>query len=73
MLLSEGASPAAVVDGLDDMVRRMQQIPGGWARPDSWAVVQNSYLQLVVNPVGRGSGCHTGADRPAYLRSRRAG
>ncbi|MGH3826905.1 MAG: PIN domain-containing protein [Pseudonocardiaceae bacterium] len=32
---------------MDDMIRRMQQIPGGWARPDSWALVQNSYLQLV--------------------------
>jgi hypothetical protein len=29
------------------MIRRMQQIPGGWARPDSWALVQNSCLQLV--------------------------
>jgi hypothetical protein len=29
------------------MIRRMQRIPGGWARPDSWALVQNSYLQLV--------------------------
>lgn len=29
------------------MIRRMQQIPGGWARPDSWALAQNSYLQLV--------------------------
>jgi rRNA-processing protein FCF1 len=47
MLLSEGAAPAAVADGLDDMIRRMQQIPGGWARPDSWSLVQNSYLQLV--------------------------
>lgn len=46
MLLSEGAPPAAVIDGLDDMIRRMQQIPGGWARPDSWSLVQNSYLQL---------------------------
>ena len=47
MLLSKGATPLAVIDGLDDMIRRMQQIPGGWARPDSWALVQNSYLQLV--------------------------
>jgi hypothetical protein len=47
MLLSEGATPVAVGDGLDDMIRRMQQIPGGWARPDSWSLVQNSYLQLV--------------------------
>ena len=47
MLLSEGASPSSVIDGLDDMIRRMQQIPSGWARPDSWALVQNSYLQLV--------------------------
>jgi len=29
------------------MIRRMQQIPAGWARPDSWALVQNSCLQLV--------------------------
>ena len=29
------------------MIRRMQQIPGGWARPDSRALVQNSYLHLV--------------------------
>jgi hypothetical protein len=29
------------------MMRRMQQIPGGWARPGSWALVQNSYFQLV--------------------------
>lgn len=47
MLLSEGTSPAPVIDGLDDMIRRMQQIPAGWARPDSWPLVQNSYLQLV--------------------------
>jgi len=46
-LLSEGASPSSVIDGLDDMIRRMQQIPGGWARPDSRALVQNSYLHLV--------------------------
>jgi hypothetical protein len=47
LLLSEGATPAAVADGLDDMIRRMQQISGGWARPDSRSLVQNSYLQLV--------------------------
>jgi rRNA-processing protein FCF1 len=47
MLLSEGASSSSVIDGLDDMIRRMQQIPGGWARPDSWTLVQNSYLQVV--------------------------
>jgi len=47
MLLSEGASPSSAIDGLDDMIRRMQQIPSGWARPDSWTMVQNSYLQLV--------------------------
>jgi hypothetical protein len=47
MLLSEGVTPVAVADGLDDMIRRLQQIPGGWARPDSWSLVQNSYLQLV--------------------------
>ena len=29
------------------MIRRMQQIPGGWARSNWWALVQNSYLQLV--------------------------
>jgi hypothetical protein len=29
MLLSEGASPAAAIDGLAEMIRRMQQIPGG--------------------------------------------
>jgi hypothetical protein len=27
MLLSEVASPSSVIDGLDDMIRRMQQIP----------------------------------------------
>jgi hypothetical protein len=32
---------------LEDMIRRMQPIPGGWARHDSWSLVQNSYLQLV--------------------------
>jgi hypothetical protein len=47
MFLNEHAPPAAVISGLDDMIRRLQQIPGGWARPDSWATVQNSYLQLV--------------------------
>jgi hypothetical protein len=47
MLLNEHASPAAVISGLDDMIRRLQQISGGWARPDAWARVQNSYLQLV--------------------------
>jgi len=47
MLHSEGATPIAVADGLDDMIRQMQQIPGSWARPDSWSLVQNSYLQLV--------------------------
>jgi hypothetical protein len=47
MLLNEHAPPDAVISGLDDMIRRLQQIPGGWSRPDSWAVVQNSYLQLV--------------------------
>ena len=47
MLLNEHAPPAAVINGLDDMIRRLQQIPSGWARPDSWAAVQNSYLQLV--------------------------
>ncbi|HEX9517296.1 MAG TPA: hypothetical protein VF940_14110 [Streptosporangiaceae bacterium] len=47
MLLRDGAAQSAVIDGLDDMIRRMQQIPGGWARPDSWALVQNSYLQIV--------------------------
>jgi len=40
MLLRDGAAQSAVIDGLDDMIRRMQQIPGGWARPDSWALVQ---------------------------------
>jgi hypothetical protein len=25
----------------------MRQVLGGWARPGSWALVQNSYLQLV--------------------------
>jgi hypothetical protein len=34
------------MEGLDGMISRMQQIDGGWARPDSWASVQNSYLQL---------------------------
>jgi hypothetical protein len=47
VLLSEEPSPSAVIDGLDDMIRRMQQILGGWAQPDSWALVENSYLQLV--------------------------
>jgi hypothetical protein len=47
MLLSESATPLAVTAGLDDMIRRLQQIPAGWARPDSWPMVQNSYLQLV--------------------------
>jgi hypothetical protein len=42
-----GPLPPGVVSGLDDMIRRFQQIPSGWARPDSWALVQNSYLQLV--------------------------
>lgn len=46
MLLSESATPSAVTAGLDDMIRRLQQIPAGWARPDSGPIVQNSYLQL---------------------------
>ncbi|MHB1595613.1 MAG: PIN domain-containing protein [Streptosporangiaceae bacterium] len=47
MLFSESATPATVTAGLDDMIARLQQIPAGWARPDSWPAVQNSYLQLV--------------------------
>ena len=44
---SARACPSSVIDGLDDMIRRMQQIPGGWARPDSRALVQDSCVQLV--------------------------
>jgi len=47
VLLREGATPVPVADGLDDMIRRMQQIQGGWAGPDSWSLAQKSYLQLV--------------------------
>jgi hypothetical protein len=46
MLLHDGVPPASVVDGLDDMVRRLEGVTGA----DGWSQARDAYLVVLEAP-----------------------
>lgn len=47
MLLKDGVRAADAEAALTNLIGQFEAVPGAWARPDWWQIVQNKYLQVV--------------------------